>query len=239
MKTDLSLLTLFTDASLLVQFVMVILLIISILSWTIIFQRSSALLKARKWLNDFEERFQGNYDLNQLYSYLASKRHAVTGIEQIFKSGLREFLKLYNQDALPQAIMDGTDRVLRVELSKEEQQLEAHLSFLASVGSISVYVGLFGTVWGVMTAFRALGNVQQATLAMVAPGISEALVATALGLFAAIPAVYAYNRLSFRVQDLMRRYDNLADEFSNVLHRKLYATDSSDSKAETETAILR
>ena len=239
MKTDLSLITLATEASLLVQCVMVLLIVISILSWTIIFQRGFALAKAKRWVNDFEHHFQGRYDIKELYQYLAAKRHKVSGIEQIFKSGLREFLKLYQQEALPQAVMEGTDRALRVSLSKEEQALESHLSFLASVGSISVYIGLFGTVWGIMTAFRALGTVQQATLAMVAPGISEALVATALGLFAAIPAVYAYNRFTFKVQDIVRRYDHLADEFSNVLHRKLYTVESDESKVDPDASVLR
>lgn len=240
MKTDLSLITLVTDASLLVQGVMLILLTISILSWTIIFQRGVALAKAKKWVNEFENHFQGRYDIKEIYQYLATKRHQMSGIEQIFKSGLREYLKLYQQQAQPQAIMEGTDRALRSSLSKEEQTLESHLSFLASVGSISVYIGLFGTVWGIMTAFRALGNVQQATLAMVAPGISEALVATALGLFAAIPAVYAYNRFNAKVQDLVRRYDHLADDFSNVLHRKLYMAETEDeSKIEPDAGVLR
>lgn len=239
MNTDLSLVILIAEASLLVQGVMAVLLLFSILSWTIIFQRGVALWKAKKWLNAFEQRFEGHYDLNQLYQYLAGKRHMVVGIEQIFKSGLREFLKLYQKDALPQVVMQGTDRVLNTELSKEERNLETHLPFLATVASISVYVGLFGTVWGIMSAFRALGTVQQATLAMVAPGIAEALIATALGLFAAIPAAYAYNRYTHRVHDLMRRYDFLADEFATVLHNKLYTAESETVENAPESNILR
>lgn len=239
MKADLSLISLISEASLLVQSVMLILLVFSILSWAIIFKRGYALFKAQKWLKDFESRFQGHYDVNQLYQYLTSKRHLVTGIEQVFKSGLREFLKLYQQDAGPQVVMSGTDRVLSVELSKEEQKLEKNLPFLATVASISVYIGLFGTVWGIMTAFRALGNVQQATLAMVAPGISEALVATALGLFAAIPAAFAYNRYTFRVQDIMRRYDHLSDEFANVLHHKLYTADGEHAETTSDNTSIR
>lgn len=239
MKADLSLMTLITEASLLVQAVMAILLLFSVMSWTIIFKRGFALFRANRWLKNFEARFEGNYDVNQLYQYLTAKRHLVVGIEHIFKSGLREFLKLYQQDAKPEVVIDGTDRVLSVELSKEEQKLETNLSFLATVASISVYIGLFGTVWGIMTAFRALGQVQQATLAMVAPGISEALVATALGLFAAIPAAFAYNRFTFRVQDIMRRYDHLSDEFANVLHHKLYTADAEQPASEPEHKILR
>lgn len=223
MKADLSLLSLFTDASILVQIVMLILLGLSILSWTFIIQRLMALKQAQKLFEAFEERFNVNQDLNRFYDYLASKRSSGKGIEVVFRAGFREFVRLYKQDALPQAVMEGTERAMRVALARKEEELEENLPFLASVGSISVYIGLFGTVWGIMTAFRALGSVQQATLAMVAPGISEALVATALGLFAAIPAVYAYNRFSHQVQKLMRHYDNLAEEFSGALLRRLYS----------------
>jgi len=236
MKADLSLITLLSEASLLVQLVMLVLLLFSILSWSIIIQRGLALFKARKWLNEFEDRFHRGYDLNQLYDYLTAKRHLLSGIEAIFKSGLREFLKLYNQDAPSPAVMEGTEKVMRVAMSREEQKLESNLSFLSIVGSISVYIGLFGTVWGIMTAFRALGQVQQATLAMVAPGISEALVATALGLFAAIPAVYAYNRYTFHVEGLMRRYDDLAEEFTGILHRRLHSDNASSDKVTRASA---
>lgn len=238
MKADLSLLTLFSEASLLVQAVMLILLLFSILSWSIIIQRGFALYKARQWLNDFEVRFQRGYDLKQLYDYLVAKRHLLFGIEAIFKSGLREFLKLYNQEVPPAAVMEGTEKVMRVVMSREEQKLESQLSFLSIVGSISVYIGLFGTVWGIMTAFRALGQVQQATLAMVAPGISEALVATALGLFAAIPAVYAYNRYTFHVEGLMRRYDDLAEEFTSILHYRLHSKSAAEEPRGSEHSPL-
>jgi len=235
-KADLSLIALFSEASLLVQLVMMVLLLFSVLSWSIIIQRGLALFKARKWLNEFEERFHRGYDLNQLYDYLTAKRHLLSGIETIFKSGLREFLKLYNQSVPAPAVMEGTEKVMRVAMSREEQKLESNLSFLSIVGSISVYIGLFGTVWGIMTAFRALGQVQQATLAMVAPGISEALVATALGLFAAIPAVYAYNRYTFHVEGLMRRYDDLAEEFTGILHRRLHSDNASGDKGTRASA---
>lgn len=223
MKTDLTLLSLFTDASILVQVVMLILFGLSVLSWTMIFQRGRALKQAQKLFDVFQDRFNVNQDLNRLYDYLASRRATGQGIEQVFKAGFREFARLYKQDALPQAVMDGTERAMRVALARNEEEFEENLPFLATVGSLSVYIGLFGTVWGIMTAFRALGSVQQATLAMVAPGISEALVATALGLFAAIPAVFAYNRFSNQVQILMRNYDNLAEEFAGALLRRLYS----------------
>jgi len=221
-KADLSLLSLFTDASLLVQIVMMILLALSVASWTLILQRAFALRQARRLFEEFQQRFQLSTDLNRLYEYLSSRRSRGVGVEQVFRKGFREFVRLYKHDAAPAAVMDGTERAMRVALARSEEDLEQHLPFLATVGSISVYIGLFGTVWGIMTAFRALGNVQQATLAMVAPGISEALVATALGLFAAIPAVFAYNRFSYYAQSLVRNYDNLAEEFFNALHRRLH-----------------
>lgn len=223
MKPEMSLLSLFTDASVLVQLVMLILLVLSIISWTIIFQRGYALRRAKALFEAFEERFHLSNDLNRLYDYISQRRALGDGIEYVFKQGFREFIKLYKCDAGPEAVMQGTERALRVALAKQEEELEQNLPFLASVGSISVYIGLFGTVWGIMTAFRALGSVQQATLAMVAPGISEALVATALGLFAAIPAVFAYNRYYHQVDNLVRNYDNLAEEFSGALLRRLHS----------------
>lgn len=236
MKADLSLLGLFTDASILVQIVMLILLGLSIYSWSLILQRAKALKEAKQSLEMFQSRFNFNQDLNRLYDYLASKRSGGQGIEQVFRSGFKEFAKLYKQDALPQAVMEGTERAMRVALARREEEYEQSLPFLATVGSLSVYIGLFGTVWGIMTAFRALGSVQQATLAMVAPGISEALVATALGLFAAIPAVFAYNRFSNQVQVLMRQYDNLAEEFAGALLRRLYSGNWQTNEPADESA---
>lgn len=227
MNTDLSLLSLFDQASVLVKFIMFILLALSIASWTIIIQRTLILRQNRKELKAFEAHFQSGYDLNQMYNYLKSKRHTLAGVEHILGEGFKEFTKLYREEALPQAVMENTERAMRVALSREEQGLEAQMPFLATVASISVYIGLFGTVWGIMTAFQALGNVQHATLAMVAPGISEALVATALGLFAAIPAAFAYHRLQTILQNLLRSYENLAEEFSGALYRKLFAQTSS------------
>lgn len=223
MKTDLSLLSLFTNASALVQIVMLILFILSVISWTLIFQRAFALRQAQRLFDEFQQRFHLTNDLNRLYDYLSSRRFQGQGIEQVFRQGFREYIRLYKQEALPQVVMEGTERAMRVALARQEEDLDQNLPFLATVGSVSVYIGLFGTVWGIMTAFRALGNVQQATLAMVAPGISEALVATALGLFAAIPAVFAYNRFIYYVEKLMRGYDNLSEEFSGALQRRLYS----------------
>lgn len=222
MEADFSLYQLFAQASIIVKIVMLTLLAISILSWTFIFQRAIVLRSTKKRLAEFEKQFNLGSDLNRLYDYLATKKQQGSGIEQIFRAGFREFLRLYKQEALPNVVMEGAERALRVALAKAEEELETHLPFLATVGSISVYIGLFGTVWGIMTAFQALGQIQQATLAMVAPGISEALVATALGLFAAIPAVFAYNRYTHHVQQVVRRYDTLAEEFSGILHRRLH-----------------
>lgn len=224
MNTDLSLLSLFTDASLLVQLVMLILLVLSIMSWTLIIQRGLALREARQNFVLLSERFHKTTDLKRLYEYIGSRHQDSAGIAPVLKAGFKEFVRLYKQEVLPPVVMEGTERAMRVALSREEAQLEENLPFLATVGSISVYIGLFGTVWGIMTAFRALGSVQQATLAMVAPGISEALVATALGLFAAIPAVFAFNRFTHQTQQLVRSYDDLADEFSGALHRRLHTT---------------
>ncbi|HET9843274.1 MAG TPA: protein TolQ [Gammaproteobacteria bacterium] len=233
MQADISLFELFWHASLLVQGVMLLLLIISMTSWTLIFQRGMVIKKASKIFHEFEHKFHLGHDLNRLYDYIASKRERSEGLENIFKAGFREFLRLNKKETMsPKVVMENTERAMRVALAQEEDQLEKHLSFLASVGSISVYVGLFGTVWGIMTAFRALGSMQQATLAMVAPGISEALVATALGLFAAIPAVFAYNRYTQHVQSLLRKYDNVLDEFTGLLQRQIYLKHHADSERE-------
>lgn len=233
MKADFSIIHLILQAGPVVKFVMATLVLISILSWTFIFQRGIALRKARRSLDDFEKRFNDGQDLNRLYDYLGAKRKITSEAETVLRAGFREFLRLYKQEALPNVVMEGADRALRIQLAKTEDDLQVHLPFLATAGSISVYIGLFGTVWGIMTAFQALGQIQQATLAMVAPGISEALIATALGLFAAIPAVFAYNRYAQHVDRLIRRYDTLAEEFSGVLHRRLH-TQSWENEPSTQ-----
>ena len=223
MNTDLSLLSLFWDASLLVKGVMMLLVSMSIVSWTFIFQRISAFNKAKRAYQEFETYVQSGSELSRLYEYLMAKRDSISGVETVFKAGFREFMRAAkNEQLTPGLIYESAERAMRVALTKEEHHLELHLPFLATVGSISVYIGLFGTVWGIMTAFRALGTVQQATLSMVAPGISEALIATALGLFASIPALCAYNRFSHYIEDLVRKYDQLSEEFLGLLHRQLY-----------------
>ncbi|MBE1302342.1 MAG: protein TolQ [Alteromonadaceae bacterium] len=223
MSSEMSFFDLFLQASLLVQLVMLLLLIISIMSWTFIFQRSKALNDANSEVKKFEDRFWSGADLNRLYQEL-SARQTVPGMAAVFCAGFKEFVRLSkNASSLPEAIMEGTHRAMRVSLSREVDNLESHLPFLATAGSISPYIGLFGTVWGIMTAFIALGEVQQATLQMVAPGIAEALIATAMGLFAAIPSVIAYNRFSHRVEKLETSYANFMEEFSSILHRQALA----------------
>ncbi len=220
MSTDLSLLHLLINASFLVQAVMLILLIASLVSWTMIFNKYVALNKSRRDADKFENQFWSADDLASLYNRISNEHYAATGMEKIFESGFKEFARLRNQEGIePAAILEGAQRAMRIAMNREVDFLETHLSFLATVGSTSPYVGLFGTVWGIMNSFRALGNVQQATISMVAPGIAEALIATAMGLFAAIPAVIAYNRFSTEVERLLNRYDNFLEEFSSILHR--------------------
>ncbi|MEE9551421.1 MAG: protein TolQ [Gammaproteobacteria bacterium] len=220
MSTDLSLLHLLINASFLVQAVILILLIASLVSWTMIFNKYVALNKSRRDADKFENQFWSADDLASLYNRISNEHYAATGMEKIFESGFKEFARLRNQEGIePAAILEGAQRAMRIAMNREVDFLETHLSFLATVGSTSPYVGLFGTVWGIMNSFRALGNVQQATISMVAPGIAEALIATAMGLFAAIPAVIAYNRFSTEVERLLNRYDNFLEEFSSILHR--------------------
>lgn len=227
-----SLWSLIANASFLVQMVMLLLLAASVSSWVMIFQRAKVLRIAKRKLMAFEDQFWSGIDLSQLYADVSKKRDAQSGVENIFCAGLKEFTRLRQRTgADPEAVMDGVQRVMRVALAREEEKLETHLSFLATVGSISPYIGLFGTVWGIMNSFRGLANVQQATLATVAPGISEALIATAMGLFAAIPAVMAYNRYSATADFLANRYETFADEFSSILHRKVH---SQEVKTPTE-----
>ena len=220
---DLSFLTLVLNASPLVQLVMVALLLASLLSWTIIFDRSRTLKQAQRKAADFEQRFWSGIDLGELYRDLDREHDALTGQAAIFHAGFREFARLReNASVEPMALVEGARRAMRVAMSRELDALETHLSFLATVGSTSPYVGLFGTVWGIMNAFHALGNVKQATLNLVAPGIAEALIATAMGLFAAIPAVVGYNKFANTVQRLENRYDDFVEEFSNILQRQAH-----------------
>jgi biopolymer transport protein TolQ len=213
-----------SGASFVVQMVMLLLLVVSMASWTMIFKRRTALRDARVASNEFEGRFWSGGDLSTLFREVSAREQQAMGMAGIFQAGFNEFARLRKQAGIePRAIVEGAQRVMRVALSRETDHLETHLSFLATVGSTSPYVGLFGTVWGIMNAFRGLGNAQQATLAMVAPGIAEALIATAMGLFAAIPAVIAYNRYSNDVERLINRYDNFLEEFSTILQRQVHA----------------
>jgi biopolymer transport protein TolQ len=224
MPADMSFFHLILGASLVVQLVMLLLLVVSMVSWTMIFRRRSVLQDARIAADEFEERFWSGGDLATLFREVSAQSQHAIGMAGIFQSGFNEFARLRKQPgADPRAVVEGAQRVMRVQLSRETDDLETHLSFLATVGSTSPYVGLFGTVWGIMNSFRGLGNAQQATLSMVAPGIAEALIATAMGLFAAIPAVIAYNRYSNDVERLINRYDNFLEEFSTILQRQAHA----------------
>ncbi len=221
-----SLWSLISNASLLVQLVMLVLIAASVISWVLIFQRGSSLRAAKQGLEEFEERFWSGIDLSKLYRQSSNTPGSHSGVEQIFRAGFREFSRLRQQPGVrPDAVMDGVSRAMRVAISREEEKIEQALPFLATVGSTSPYIGLFGTVWGIMNSFRGLAQVQQATLATVAPGIAEALIATAIGLFAAIPAVIAYNRFSARSEQLIGRYYTFADEFQAILHRTVHAAE--------------
>jgi biopolymer transport protein TolQ len=219
-NSDLSILHLVMGASPLVQAVLVALLLASILSWTAILQKRKVLRRARLAADAFEDRFWSGTDLGAIYQQLGRRNHDLAGMERIFEAGFKEFMRLHKQSgAEARAMVEGAQRAMRVVLSREVDELEAQLPFLATVGSTSPYVGLFGTVWGIMNAFQNLGGVKQATIAHVAPGIAEALVATAMGLFAAIPAVIAYNRYATALDRLVNRYENFMEEFSTILQR--------------------
>jgi biopolymer transport protein TolQ len=210
------------DASLLVQLVMLLLLLASMISWTMIFRKWIALKSAARAAERFESKFWSGANLNQMFQDL-SRRDNLAGMDSVFVAGFKEYARLEKQKNIePMDILEGVQRAMRVALSREIDTLETHLSFLATVGSTSPYVGLFGTVWGIMNSFRALGTVQQATIAHVAPGIAEALIATAMGLFAAIPAVIAYNRYSHDVERLVSRYETFMEEFASILQRQAF-----------------
>jgi biopolymer transport protein TolQ len=224
--TNLSIIQLISQASLIVKVVMGMLLLASMYSWTIIFFKRAVLKRARKALLDFEKRFWSGADLGELYKRIsaAGQRQRLTGMEAIFEAGFREFMHLRKQSSLDaMSIVEGAQRAMRVALNREYEDLESSLSFLATVGSTSPYVGLFGTVWGIMNSFQHLGSSASASIGDVAPGIAEALVATAFGLFAAIPAVIAYNRFANDLERVMGRYDNFVEEFSTVLQRQARA----------------
>lgn len=227
MNEDLSIWSLISNAGFVVQLVMLTLFAASVVSWWMIAHRYRYFRLAKQELDAFEKEFWSGIDLGQLFrrgSVKEDQPGGVGGAESIFRAGFKEFSRLRQQvGADSDAVMEGAQRAMRVAHAREEEKLDQHLPFLATVGSTSPYIGLFGTVWGIMNSFRGLANVQQATIATVAPGISEALIATAIGLFAAIPAVIAYNRFSAKADSLIARYQTFSEEFSSILHRQAHA----------------
>jgi biopolymer transport protein TolQ len=212
---------LIANATWVVKIVMLMLVAASVMSWVLIVNRWQVVGRAGNAARDFEDRFWSGGDLTQLFSQVKKAPNPDSGMETIFMAGFKEYARLRNSPGSdPDAVMEATHRAMRIAMSREQERLERHLSFLATVGSTSPYVGLFGTVWGIMNSFRSLATVSQATLQVVAPGIAEALIATAIGLFAAIPAVIAYNRYSARVDALLNRYATFAEEFYAILHRQ-------------------
>ncbi len=224
MSGDQSLWVYFADAGIVVKSVMLLLLAASIASWTVIFQRGFFLKHAQLAITKFEDMFWSGAEMSKMYSDSNARRKEPEGLEHIFIAGFKEFTRLRKQPGVQaDSVMDAVQRAMRIAYFREVERLERHLSFLATVGSISPYVGLFGTVWGIMTSFHALSQgTQQATIAMVAPGISEALVATAMGLFAAIPAVIAYNHYANRVEGLLNHYTTFQEELSSILYRQAH-----------------
>ena len=223
-NTDLSFLSLISDASLVVQIIMGLLLLVSFMSWTSIFSKAFGLSRARRATHAFEEEFWNGSDITSLYQRVSSDKAAKGTMERIFEAGFREFLKYRRMPGTDTAvIMESARRAMKATFQRDLDHLESGLNFLATAGSVSPYVGLFGTVWGIMNAFRGLANVGTATLAHVAPGIAEALVATAMGLFAAIPAVVAYNRFTNDIDRLANRFETFIEEFSNILQRQIPA----------------
>jgi biopolymer transport protein TolQ len=219
----LALLSILSHASLVVQLVMLLLLAASLISWTMIFRKWATFKMAARAATRFEGRFWSGGNINQMFKELSQKREDLSGMDSVFVAGFKEFERLEKQKNIqPMEILEGVQRAMRVALTREIEYLETHLSFLATVGSISPYVGLFGTVWGIMNSFQALSAVQQATIASVAPGIAEALIATAMGLFAAIPAVIAYNRYSHDAESLFTRYEIFMEEFASILQRQAF-----------------
>jgi biopolymer transport protein TolQ len=218
---DMSIFSLVAGASLPVQAVLVVLILTSLFSWWYIFIKLATIKRAETNAEDFENAFWTGGDLNKLYEGLTASRHKPQGMASIFEAGFKEYARHKQQSRMEVSdVMEGSRRAMRAAYNRELDDLDAHLPFLASVGSVSPYIGLFGTVWGIMNAFRGLSNVAQATLSQVAPGIAEALVATAIGLFAAIPAVIAYNRFASSVDRLSVRYESFMEEFTNILQRK-------------------
>lgn len=229
MTADVSVIQLILEASLLVQAVMLLLLLASIASWALIFYKRHSLNNAENGAVNFEEEFWAGGNLAEIYRRISEQGQGASsaGLERIFRAGFQEFSRMRKQSgAPPTSVVEAAHRAMRVCVSREVDSAEQYLQFLATVGSVSPYVGLFGTVWGIMNSFRALAGQQQATLATVAPGISEALIATALGLFAAIPAVVAYNHYANRAERLANRYETFVEEFTSILERHTHAAAS-------------
>lgn len=230
MHSEISIIGLFMQASILVKLVMLILLSMSVISWAMMLSRRKQFNFAQKSSGRFEKQFWSGVDLNKLYQECNARSDRLMGMEQIFHSGFKEYARLHKSGQRePDTIMDSTYRCMRVSFSRELEELENQLPMLATIGSISPYIGLFGTVWGIMSAFVALGDVQQATLSMVAPGIAEALIATAMGLFAAIPAVIGYNRFTTRLARIENHYANFMEEFYGILYRQVNSQTRSES----------
>jgi len=221
LSNDMAILSLVAHASIIVKIVMAILLLASIMSWWYIFVKMFSVRSAKAQAEEFEREFWGGTDLVGLYQRASSGQYEPAGMEKIFEAGFKEYLKLKSRSGSDiGALMDGTRRAMKATFQRELDYLEAHLSFLATVASVSPYIGLFGTVWGIMNSFRSLTNMAQATLAQVAPGMAEALIATAIGLFAAIPAVIAYNKYTAEIDRLANRYESFMEEFTNILQRQ-------------------
>ena len=235
MEAEMSLFSLVTRASFLVQVVMMILLSASMLSWVIIVLKYKVLKLARAEAVRFEDQFWSGINLSDLYQQVKRKSDDLQGIAKIFEAGFAEFVRTHKNKTNPEMMLASVQRSMKVAVAREEDSLDSHLSLLATIGSISPYIGLFGTVWGIMRSFIALGAVEHASLAMVAPGIAEALIATAMGLFAAIPAVIAYNRYAENVDRLSSTYENFAEEFATILQRQSSTMDQS-SAAEEKTS---
>ena len=226
MNSELNVLGLVLGASVPVKLVLGILIVFSVASWFIIFRKKALIDRANASADEFEERFWSGADLAGLFKDVSGADERITGSAAIFEAGFREFARLRQRRGVDsRTLLEGAQRAMRVSATREVERLEHSLEFLANVGSISPYVGLFGTVWGIMIAFQGLANVKEATIASVAPGISEALIATAMGLFAAIPAVWAYNRFATKVERLATRYDAFSEEFSSIMQRQSHLDD--------------
>jgi len=224
MHSDMSIASLIMGASLLVKFVMLCLLAASVASWAQVIRKRRELRDARRTAKLFEDQFWSAEDLTALFNRISMQRNPSDGLQRIFEAGFKEFARLRKREGIsPEMVLEGSQRAMRIAVSRELEELEANLPMLATIGSVSPYIGLFGTVWGIMNSFRGLSNAGQATLAMVAPGISEALVATAMGLFAAIPAVIFYNRFASEIDRLTTRYETFAEEFAAILQRQVHS----------------